>query len=274
MVDSPGMKPHLLACLSLASLLARAETTITVEAGDFDRHDTPVEFDLPANVALTGNVVLDDAGRPSSLQIDKGHGVFVVHDLKRGASQTFKVGYVGVMTPLVRAEQVKGELTLRVGNNTAFTYHTAKTDFPPARPDLKPIFHRAGYIHPILSPSGLQVTDDYPANHKHHHGLWFSWSHAMFEGRTNDYWNMGDGNGTMEFLGLDRTWNGSVEAGFVSKHQHVDLTAGQPKPALNETWNVRLFSVGHDAAKPYFLFDVDVTDSCATSEPVKLPLYR
>jgi hypothetical protein len=85
---------------------------------------------------------------------------------------------------------------------------------------------------------------------------------------------MGEGKGTMEFVGLDRTWSGPVHAGFVSRHQHVDLSDGNPKPALNEVWNVRLFSAGVSNAKPFFVFDVDVTDTCATAAPVKLPEYR
>jgi hypothetical protein len=46
------------------------------------------------------------------------------------------------------------------------------------------------------------VTDDYPANHKHHHGIWFAWTRVDFEGRKTDFWNMGDGKGTVEFVDL------------------------------------------------------------------------
>jgi hypothetical protein len=111
-------------------------------------------------------------------------------------------------------------------------------------------------------------------NHKHHHGIWLSWSKAEFEGRVNDYWNMGEGKGRMDFLGLDETWNGPVHAGFKSRHAHVDLTSGEAKAALNETWNVRLYAIGETRGKPVFVFDVDVTDTCATASPVKLPEYR
>ena len=141
------------------------------------------------------------------------------------------------------------------------------------RPDLKPIFQRGGYIHPVLSPGGKQITDDYPSNHKHHHGLWWAWTHTEFEGRKPDFWNMGDSKGTVEFVALDKTWSGNVHAGFISRHRQVDLLAPQPKTALHETWNVKLYAVGNDARHPCFVFDLEITDTCAHG-PLKLPQYR
>ena len=83
----------------------------------------------------------------------------------------------------MRALQEKGAVTLSAFGRPAFTYRTEKTEFPAGRDDLQEIFHRGGYIHPVLSPTGKQVTDDYPVNHKHHHGIWFAWTHTEFEGR-------------------------------------------------------------------------------------------
>ena len=103
-------------------------------------------------------------------------------------------------------------------------YRTEETGFPSDRPDLTPIFHRGGYIHPVLSPGGKQITDDYPSNHKHHHGIWFAWTHTEFEGRAPDFWNMGDGKGFVKFVSIDQTWSGAVQAGFISQHRQMDLT--------------------------------------------------
>ncbi len=267
------MNARALLTLAVATATAlHAETTIVVEAGDYDRRDTIVTFKLPPTAKPT-SILLSD-GQTAALQTDaNGNAWFILGELPRGAKKTYTFGD-GAVRIRAQTDTAKGELALSVAGKKAFTYHTAKTGFPPNRPDLKPIFHRAGYLHPVLTPGGTLVTDDYPANHKHHHGIWFSWSHALFEGRTNDYWNMGEGKGTMEFVALDQTWNGPVHAGFTSRHQHIDLTSGTPKPALNETWNIRLFAVGPDAARPYFLFDLDVTNACATTAPVKLPEYR
>src|SRR5688500_627816 len=52
-------------------------------------------------------------------------------------------------------------------------------------------FRRGGYTHPVHTPSGVVVTDDYPVKHKHHHGSWSPWTKTEFEGRAPDFWNMG-----------------------------------------------------------------------------------
>ena len=40
-----------------------------------------------------------------------------------------------------------------------------------------------------------------------------------------------------------------------------------------ETWTVKLYAAGNDPMRPYFLFDMEITDTCAHG-PVKLPEYR
>ena len=259
----------------LASAALAGETNITIEAGDFDRSYTVVECVLPPGLepgilahSVTG------IGQDTALQIGPdGRGWFIERNLKRGERKTY-VFKSGIARVPVRATPGKGKVTLSAFGRSAFVYNTEKTAFPPDRPDLKPIYHRGGYIHPVLSPAGKQITDDYPANHQHHHGIWWAWTHTEFEDRKPDFWNMGAGKGTVEFVALDKTWSGPVHAGFVSRLREVDLTAPTPKTALNETWNVQLFALGNDADHPYFVFDVEVTDTCATDAPLKLPEYR
>ena len=257
--------------LGCASALIAAETKIIVEAGEYDREDTIVEFKTPANVKLPQ--VLSGDGQEVSVQTaPDGRAWFIEPGLKRGTKKTYAFAEGIARTP-VRATMENGDVTLRAYGRTVFTYRTEKTPLPPDRPDLKPIYQRGGYIHPVWSPTGKQITDDYPLNHKHHHGIWFAWTHTEFEGRTPDFWNMGEGKGTVEFVSLEKTWSGPVHAGFTSKHRQVDLTATEPKTALNETWNVSLYSVGNEPLHPYFLFDIEITDRCPGA-PLKLPQYR
>ena len=271
------MKQFFIVALVLGGLLpVRAErgqpSGITVEAGAFDRHNTIVEFDLPGASGLA----LQDGDQRLPLQIDEdGKAWFILKELKRGQTKTFRlVSAKDNPAATVRAKRLSGEVKLSAYGKQVLTYRTTNNAFPPGRTDLEPIYHRDGYIHPVFSPSGLLVTDNYPPNHKHHHGIWFAWTHTEFEGRTPDFWNMGEGKGTVEFVALDRTWSGPVAAGFESRHREVDLTAPKPTTALNEKWTVRLYAVGANASNPYFLFDVDVTDTCATDEPLRLPQYR
>ncbi len=247
--------------------------SVTVEAGDYDRRDCVVECNLPPGVSglMAGG---ETVSVQHASQEPGGKAWFIERDLKRGAKKTYTFVKADAFAT-VQARSGKGTVTLGAFNKTAFVYRTTKTEFPPDRPDLKPIFQRGGYIHPVLSPSGKQVTDDYPVNHKHHHGIWFAWTRTEFEGRAPDFWNMGDGKGFVEFVSLDKTWNGPVHGGFISQLRQMDTTEKgvKPKAALLETWNVKLYAVGTNAAQPYYLFDLEITDTCAHGA-VKLPKYR
>ena len=83
-----------------------------------------------------------------------------------------------------------GKLRITIGDRTVLHYQAEKSELP--RADLDPIYRRGGYIHPVVTPGGTVITDDYPLNHKHHHGIWFPWTNTIFEGRKPDFWNMGN----------------------------------------------------------------------------------
>ncbi len=162
--------------LSAAALTSFAAESLTVEAGDFDRRETIVEFKLPTGVKA--NALVDSAGQSTALQVNPdGRAWFIERDLKRGARKTYTLGNAGVRQT-VAALGGDGSVTFQAFGKTGLVYRTEKTELPPNRPDLTPIFQRGGYIHPVLSPSGKQITDDYPSNHKHHHGIWFAWTHT------------------------------------------------------------------------------------------------
>jgi hypothetical protein len=252
---------------------AASARTVTVEAGDFDRHDSIVRVAIPGE---KGEWELQHGGTSVPLQIDgAGQAWFVLGDLPRGQRRTYTLAprpASGVTAATIT--NTGDALKLGLFGKPLLEYRLQPAPLPAGRTDLKPSFQRAGYLHPVFSPSGRLVTDDYPPNHKHHHGIWFTWTHTQFEGRNPDFWNLGDGKGTVEFERLEGVWNGPVHAGFVSRHRAIDLTAKEPKPALREVWELRAYAVGNSATRPYFLFDVDILNECATEAAVKLPKYR
>ena len=44
------------------------------------------------------------------------------------------------------------------------------------------------YIHPIYGLDGEVLTDDFPADHLHHRGLFWAWPHVTVDGRHHDLW--------------------------------------------------------------------------------------
>jgi hypothetical protein len=122
------------------------------------------------------------------------------------------------------------------------------------------------------------VTGDHPPDHRWHRGIWFAWTHTVFEGREPDFWNMGKATGgpftgEVRFDRLERMWSGPVHGGFTSRHRFIDHTSGAEKDALNESWEVCAFRPLEGVARA-FVFDLVSTQTCATAEPLKLPKYH
>lgn len=263
--------PLLLPCVFLsAGAVAAKSYQVTVAAADVDRAAQVVTFRLPAE-APTADVLSGGDRQVLPLQRDKeGNATFIVPFQKAGESlrYVFGPGSPAWTGKTVQASVSAQRVRLTLGGQPLFDYQMDKEALP--RPDIKPEYKRAGYLHPIHTPSGVIVSDDYPVQHVHHHGIWSPWTRTSFQGRTPDFWNMGKKTGTVEFVALDRSWSGPVHAGFVARHRFVDLSAPTPTAALHETWEVTAYHAP-DAAR---VFDLTLTQTCATDDPLILPQYH
>jgi len=47
---------------------------------------------------------------------------------------------------------------------------------------------RCCYVHPVYSPDGVVLTDDFPRDHYHHRGIFWSWPVVNIEGERHDIW--------------------------------------------------------------------------------------
>ena len=168
-------------------------------------------------------------------------------------------------------------ITMSVGGREVLNYRTDKAKKP--RPDISDDILRAGYLHPVRSPSGAIVTGDYPANHPHHHGIWTAYSKAVFQGSNTDFWNMQNKMGQVEYVGWGATTDASMDAAqpvfwrldfFTAM---VDLTGPKPTTALWDSWRLRLYDIP-DAPKPMVVFDLTTEQTCATKYPLVLPEYH
>lgn len=254
-----------------------AVTTVVVDAGEFDRHDAIVEVNFDAPVR-GGIFVLskEPQGRNIVLQmLDEHHGVFILPELKAHQACTFEVRQAKLRAESlssIQAGKHGGTMVIDINHRHALIYQGDKTE-PPAGYD--PAYKRGGYIYPVFTPSGLNVTDDYPANHKHHHGIWSPWTKTEFEGRHPDFWNMGDKTGTVEPVDFGHEFSGPACGGFTAHHRMVDLSAKpEPKDVLNETWQVIAYNSGPPGREPFFVFDLTITQTCATGDPLTLEKYR
>jgi hypothetical protein len=274
LVVSAGPTPRRNTILSLQSDRLRPGTTYTLRADphpalalqvDADGRAWLVLPELPAGATRIYRVEETTAparGRASSRR-DAGR-----HDAgaPSGSSGTRAArADAGGLEAIADGDNVR----LLAGGRERIVYVGGAGRLPNA--DIEPIFRRGGYLHPVRTPSSRIVTGDYPADHRHHHGIWFAWTRTRFEGREPDFWNMGQGKGRVESVALERRWNGAVHAGLRARHRYVDSTSGSPVAVLSEVWETRLYAT---PAGAYVIFDVDVEQTNVTASPLELPEYH
>ena len=243
---------------------------LVVEAGPHDRYETVVAFDLPPEFSGAAVELVDDGDVFAVQTFDDGRGRFVLDALPAGQTRTFRIRTARTAQTGVAALDVEGVKAFEVGGSPVLDYQFEPTDPPPG---VDSVYRRGGYIHPVYTPSGLVITDDYPEDHLHHHGIWAAWTNTVYEGRTPDFWNMGAETGTVVPVALDSTWGGPVHGGFRSRHRYVDLTAPEPETVLHETWTVHVYNVD-GGETPYWLFDLDLEQVMAGDSLLLLPEYR
>ncbi len=131
---------------------------------------------------------------------------------------------------------------------------------PAAPAGIDPAHERSAYLHPVWTPDGRTITNDLPAKHPHHHGIWFSWRTGEFEGRKLNAFAPLEKLGRQEHAALDGVFSGPVFGGFRARQRLVDLNApGGPKTALEDVWELRVYGTGG-----LFVFDLDSTQTCAS----------
>lgn len=50
--------------------------------------------------------------------------------------------------------------------------------------------YRCCYVHPLYAPNGVVLTDDFPADHYHHRGVFWVWPIVEIDGERYDLWLM------------------------------------------------------------------------------------
>lgn len=171
----------------------------------------------------------------------------------------------------VAAKDGDGALTIQAGNKNLLRYHF-QTVYPPAGIDTN--FKRSGFIHPLWTPKGQELTRIQAPDHYHHYGIWNPWTHVLFESDTVDFWNIKGRQGTVRFAKFISETNGNVFSEFEALHEHVAMKKrnGGEKVALNELQTIKVYQP--DAGSDYYIVDITSKMSCASESPFKILAYR
>ena len=261
---------------SLALLLlltsALSAQTITIAPAPVDRAALTVEFKVPEGSTKIARATKKD-GETLPVQVDEdGKACLVVGFLRAGESLTLSLAANnGQAAEVVRMRPGSDGISLSAEGKEVLNFRTDKDKVP--RTDIPATILRAGYLHPVSSPSGAIVTGDYPSNHAHHHGIWTPFTKAVFQGRATDFWNMQSKKGEEQLRAVGRLWAGEVHGGFDAELRMTDLSGTAPIDALIDRWSVKAYAI-KGAPKAMHVFDLTTTQSCATNDPLELPEYH
>jgi len=97
-------------------------------------------------------------------------------------------GALAAQTGFTLRESEPGSLEIRENGRPVLVYRAA----PQWKPGVPERYRRGCYVHPLWTPGGVILTDDFPADHYHHRGMAWMWPEVFWRGQQYDMWVPGE----------------------------------------------------------------------------------
>jgi hypothetical protein len=229
--------------------------------------ETPIEMLLNKQLSTQYSYELKDkSGKRIPAQLkDSLTLVFLPSIVKPGASINYQLETTSKKagTPPVKLQRKHNGILVQISDRPVFFYHT-EAAMPPA--DSPAFYKRSGFIHPLYSPAGQVLSDDFPAGHVHQHAIFSAWTSTRFRKTPVDFWNQHNRTGTVEHSRLIQLNEGPVFSEIVSELNHKSLQHGN---VLTERWRLIIYPY-----KNYFLFDLESLQINTSSDTLFLNPYH
>lgn len=256
-----------------------------VQSGDHPRQDSPLTISLPEEAArLSRDWLLWEVSNAEPVPVASqfiGQGQQALTWILAGETRPntirrfeFRPPPANALPPndrhvsRVAVQRHDSHLEVRIGERPVLHYHVRRSPPPEG---IDPVYGRSGHIHPVWTPSGQIVSDEFPPDHPHQDGIFLAYVKTEFEGRQPDFWNLRGRTGFVRCEEVISQYNGSVCGGFRVRHAHVDASVPDEKIALNEFWDVRVWQLSGDRG---WRFVITSTIACATDSPLVLPQFH
>lgn len=248
--------------------MARAQV-IEVSAGDHTRSNVPLRVTLFKRLTphTQYQLVNEKTGVSTPAQlIDSNTLAFVLPEkLLPGASAQYTLQPVAANTfkNAVTIEREPAGLMVMVKDQPLLFYHTTEVA-PPA--DSPSYYKRSGFIHPLFTPRGKILTDDFPAGHAHQHAVFAAWVNTMYKNELVDFWNQHRKTGTVEHVEVIKISDGPVMARLQVRLSYKSFAHGE---VLQEKWTLDFYPFTDN-----YIFDLHLEQINQTPDTLFLDQYH
>ncbi|HLO81616.1 MAG TPA: PmoA family protein [Chitinophagaceae bacterium] len=202
------------------------------------------------------------SGKTYPLQWEDEHTALCIVDEKSLTPIELTVQKINKPKISVSLDSDKNGILIRSGEKKVFYYQSASA-MPP--PDSPAYYQRSGFIHPLYSPAGKILTDDFPVTHAHQHAIFHAWADTRFRGTHVDFWNQFKKEGTVRHKGVISSKAGPVFSELVSLQEYISVLHGV---VLSEKWTMRCY-----ATKGVFILDIKIDQENITEDTLYLDKY-
>ena len=269
---------QLLSCLS--GLLSAATLFLSTAEADVTLRVSPqgdasglveVEFVLPESLRSASHLLLvaGDVAIPAQW-INQSQGLAA--SLVQAKSAEYQVRGLATLPEkwaenVVRIEQSEQALKLLIRDLPVLQYNIAVRQPPEG---IDPVYARSGHIHPLFTPTGEELTSEFPADHAHQHAVFHAWVNTTFSGRKTDFWNQAGRTGHIEHVAVHEVSSGPVFGQFQVELRHSALNAdGTVTPVLKELLTVRAWK-----QPERFVVDLETRQICVADSPLTINEYH
>jgi hypothetical protein len=258
----------LVCCCLISAILVNAQV-IEVNAGAHIRNQVPLRVTIYKRLAPNTQyqVVNEKTGVVAPAQlIDSNTLVFVLPEkLLPGTSAQYTLQSVAANTfkNAVTVEREGAGLMVMVKDQPLLFYHTAEVN-PPA--DSPSYYKRSGFIHPLFTPHGKILTDDFPAGHAHQHAIFAAWPNTTYKNEFVDFWNQHQKKGTVEHVEVTKIAEGPVMAQLEVSLRYKSFEHGE---VLREKWTLDLYPFTEN-----YMFDLRLEQVNNTADTLFLNQYH
>ena len=166
----------------------------------------------------------------------------------------------------LQLDETESAVTIRQSGKLILAYNKLS---PPVPNEIDPVYQRSGFLHPVASPAGRVVTETFPFDHPHQHGIFTAWVKTTWHDREIDFWNLAGGTGRVLHQRIITTFAEDGRIGF-----ETDLThRAEKEPVvdiLRERWRITAFATDGS----YHGFDLQTTQHALTDEPLVIQKYH